>query len=231
VFLAERVLRFSLGKVLMGACRQLNDTVSGIAARPSVIARKHAAMHTRGDATWPCHPHEPACHCPDSHAAVPLCRCGPGRFRQPAGAAARRPARDAAAGRLVLLHRDRAGIRPHRTAPRAQPRTRWAGPRAGVWRKHAAGPMGAHIWAPELHHIDGKWYLYFTAGRADAPIWDIRLYVLENARREPAGRRVDRARPVEDRLGIVRARRHHVRAGRPALPAVDAAPERGRRST
>jgi GH43 family beta-xylosidase len=36
--------------------------------------------------------------------------------------------------------------------------------------------MSHHIWAPELHFIDGKWYLYFTAGRADA-IWDIRLYV------------------------------------------------------
>ncbi len=47
-----------------------------------------------------------------------------------------------------------------------------------IWRKHAAGPMSHHIWAPELHRIDGKWYLYFTAGRADA-IWEIRLYVLE----------------------------------------------------
>src|SRR5690606_27650994 len=26
-----------------------------------------------------------------------------------------------------------------------------------IWRKHPTGPMGAHIWAPELHHIDGKW--------------------------------------------------------------------------
>jgi len=55
-----------------------------------------------------------------------------------------------------------------------------------VWRKHAAGPMSHHIWAPELHRIDGKWYLYFTAGRADA-IWDIRLYVLENASDDPFG--------------------------------------------
>jgi GH43 family beta-xylosidase len=47
-----------------------------------------------------------------------------------------------------------------------------------VWRKHAKGEMGAHIWAPELHRIDGKWYIYFTAGRAEA-IWEIRLYVLE----------------------------------------------------
>jgi len=53
-----------------------------------------------------------------------------------------------------------------------------------IWRKHAAGPMSANIWAPELHHIDGKWYLYFTAGRADAPL-DIRLYVLENAAADP----------------------------------------------
>lgn len=53
-----------------------------------------------------------------------------------------------------------------------------------VWRKHASGPMSRHIWAPELHHIDGKWYLYFTAGREDAP-FDIRLYVLENASNNP----------------------------------------------
>ena len=53
-----------------------------------------------------------------------------------------------------------------------------------VWRKHASGPMSRHIWAPELHHIDGKWYLYFTAGREDAP-FDIRLYGLENASANP----------------------------------------------
>jgi GH43 family beta-xylosidase len=53
-----------------------------------------------------------------------------------------------------------------------------------VWRKHASGPMSYHIWAPELHRIDGKWYLYFSAGRAEA-IWDIRLYVLENSAANP----------------------------------------------
>jgi GH43 family beta-xylosidase len=61
-----------------------------------------------------------------------------------------------------------------------------------IWRKHAAGPMSAHIWAPELHFINGKWYLYFTAGRADA-IWDIRLYVLENSSTDPmAGEWIER---------------------------------------
>lgn len=49
-----------------------------------------------------------------------------------------------------------------------------------VWRKHERGPMSWHIWAPEIHHVDGKWYVYFAAGRAEA-VWDIRIYVLECA--------------------------------------------------
>jgi len=53
-----------------------------------------------------------------------------------------------------------------------------------VWRKHARGEMGAHIWAPEMHRIDGKWFIYFTAAPADR-IWEIRLYVLENASLDP----------------------------------------------
>ena len=57
-------------------------------------------------------------------------------------------------------------------------------PTREIWTRHAAGPMSAHIWAPELHRIDNKWFIYFTAGRADA-IWDIRLYVLENASADP----------------------------------------------
>jgi GH43 family beta-xylosidase len=59
-----------------------------------------------------------------------------------------------------------------------------AAPAKVVWRRHASGPMSANIWAPELHRIDGKWYLYVTAGRADAP-FDVRLYVLENAAANP----------------------------------------------
>jgi GH43 family beta-xylosidase len=53
-----------------------------------------------------------------------------------------------------------------------------------IWRKHAQGEMAVHIWAPEIHFIDGKWYIYFTAGRSD-DIWAIRLYVLENASANP----------------------------------------------
>jgi GH43 family beta-xylosidase len=59
-----------------------------------------------------------------------------------------------------------------------------AAPPKVVWRKHASGAMGAHVWAPEMHRIDGKWYIYFTAAPADK-IWEIRLYVLENASADP----------------------------------------------
>lgn len=53
-----------------------------------------------------------------------------------------------------------------------------------VWTKHARGPMSFHIWAPEIHFIAGKWYIYFAAGRAEA-VWNIRMYVLENASPNP----------------------------------------------
>ncbi|MEU1054320.1 glycoside hydrolase family 43 protein [Streptomyces sp. NPDC005876] len=53
-----------------------------------------------------------------------------------------------------------------------------------IWRKHATGAMGAHIWAPEIHRIDGKWYVYFAAAPAES-VWDIRIWVLENAHRDP----------------------------------------------
>lgn len=55
-----------------------------------------------------------------------------------------------------------------------------------IWRKHTTGPMGSHIWAPELHHIDGKWFIYFAAGGAEKEnVWHIRIYVLENAAANP----------------------------------------------
>lgn len=53
-----------------------------------------------------------------------------------------------------------------------------------AWRKYESGPMSANIWAPELHYIDGKWYIYFAAARAD-DIFDHRMYVLENNSANP----------------------------------------------
>ncbi|MCX3060874.1 glycoside hydrolase family 43 protein [Streptomyces beihaiensis] len=53
-----------------------------------------------------------------------------------------------------------------------------------IWRKHATGVMGAHIWAPEIHRIGGKWYIYFASAPAES-VWDIRIWVLENGNRDP----------------------------------------------
>ncbi|WP_232824767.1 glycoside hydrolase family 43 protein [Algibacillus agarilyticus] len=53
-----------------------------------------------------------------------------------------------------------------------------------VWRKHTTGPMSKHIWAPELHKIDDKWYIYFAASRAE-DIWHISMYALSNSSANP----------------------------------------------
>lgn len=53
-----------------------------------------------------------------------------------------------------------------------------------VWHKHKTGVMGHHIWAPELHKIDGVWYIYFAAGEAEN-IWNIRMWVLSNPSEDP----------------------------------------------
>ena len=47
-----------------------------------------------------------------------------------------------------------------------------------LWRKRDTGIMSLHIWAPEIHYIDGKWYIHYAAGDVD-DIWAIRPYVLE----------------------------------------------------
>ncbi|ARA75027.1 alpha-N-arabinofuranosidase [Pectobacterium brasiliense] len=67
-----------------------------------------------------------------------------------------------------------------------------------IWRKHERGPLSALIWAPELHVIHGKWYVYFAA----APTEDIkdglfqhRMFALECADGDPLkGNWVERGR-------------------------------------
>lgn len=46
-----------------------------------------------------------------------------------------------------------------------------------VWNAHPSGIMAKHIWAPEMHKINGVWYIYFAAG-SSSDIWAIRPYVL-----------------------------------------------------
>ncbi|MGK5679590.1 glycoside hydrolase family 43 protein [Actinoplanes sp. URMC 104] len=53
-----------------------------------------------------------------------------------------------------------------------------------IWRRPASGRMAGHIWAPELHRIDGRWYVYFAAGDSD-DVFRIRTYVLESPLADP----------------------------------------------
>ncbi len=53
-----------------------------------------------------------------------------------------------------------------------------------VWTMHGSGEMSKHIWAPEIHFLDGGWYIYFAAGRAE-DIWAIRPYVLHCTGEDP----------------------------------------------
>src|SRR5690625_2994297 len=47
-----------------------------------------------------------------------------------------------------------------------------------VWTPEPGAPNSAHIWAPEIHFIDGKWYVYFAASAGDME--EQRMYVIES---------------------------------------------------
>ncbi len=55
---------------------------------------------------------------------------------------------------------------------------------ATVWTPPSSGPNSMNIWAPELHFLEGKWYLYYTAG-ANPDLATQRTWVLENASPDP----------------------------------------------
>jgi len=56
-------------------------------------------------------------------------------------------------------------------------------PHRVVWTPPATGPNSRDIWAPELHYLGGKWYIYFAADDGDNKTH--RLWVLENASPDP----------------------------------------------
>lgn len=55
---------------------------------------------------------------------------------------------------------------------------------AVIWKRHDSGIMSEHIWAPEIHYLDDKWYIYFAAGEKEDK-WKIRPYVLECQGKDP----------------------------------------------
>jgi GH43 family beta-xylosidase len=55
--------------------------------------------------------------------------------------------------------------------------------RKTIWTPPATGPYSKDIWAPEIHFLAGKWYVYFAAD--DGHNKNHRLWVLENASPDP----------------------------------------------
>jgi GH43 family beta-xylosidase len=56
-------------------------------------------------------------------------------------------------------------------------------PKKTIWTPPVGTMYSKEIWAPEIHFIQGKWYMYFAAddGKND----NHRMYVLENASADP----------------------------------------------
>ena len=61
-----------------------------------------------------------------------------------------------------------------------------------VWAAPDTGWNRSNVWAPELKFLDGKWYIYYAAGRAGPPFVHQRSGVLESVSDDPQGRYVDR---------------------------------------
>ena len=56
-------------------------------------------------------------------------------------------------------------------------------PKKIVFTPPARGPYSKEIWAPEIHFLNDKWYIYFAADSGANP--GHRLWVLENSARDP----------------------------------------------
>ncbi|WP_435011427.1 family 43 glycosylhydrolase [Tundrisphaera lichenicola] len=78
------------------------------------------------------------------------------------------------------------------------------GERKVAWTPPAQGPTSKELWAPELHQLDGKWYIYVAAD--DGENANHRMYALENPSKDPfEGEFTLKAKvfdPAEDRWAI-----------------------------
>lgn len=53
-----------------------------------------------------------------------------------------------------------------------------------IWYARKDGIMARHIWAPEIHEINGRIYIFFAAGNKD-DVWHIRPYMLRLEGKDP----------------------------------------------
>ena len=65
-------------------------------------------------------------------------------------------------------------------------------PRVTVWKRPENGPNSRDIWAPELHFLRGKWFVYYTATSDDRSDNNRRVFALEAATADPQGAYIER---------------------------------------
>lgn len=61
-----------------------------------------------------------------------------------------------------------------------------------VWTAPDTGWNRGNVWAPELHFIDGRWYIYYAAGKPGSPFTSQRAGVLQSVDANATGAYVDR---------------------------------------
>lgn len=73
-----------------------------------------------------------------------------------------------------------------------------------AWKPSKPGPNVRSLWAPEMHRINGRWYIYFTAAETTHDDDAHRgVFVLENASPDPMrGKWIDRGRVNTAHPGI-----------------------------
>lgn len=74
-----------------------------------------------------------------------------------------------------------------------------------VWRRPETGPNARDVWAPELHFLRGKWWVYYTATSQDGSDANRRVFALEAQTPDPQGAYSDRGQilvPGEDVYAI-----------------------------
>lgn len=69
-----------------------------------------------------------------------------------------------------------------------------------VWRAKSGQPYSHQTWAPELYHLDGRWYIYFAASNGRNSTH--RLYVLEADQPQGPYRFKGQISPATDRWAI-----------------------------
>ncbi|MDQ1512583.1 MAG: hypothetical protein QOC59_425 [Microbacteriaceae bacterium] len=72
------------------------------------------------------------------------------------------------------------------------------GKQVRIWDYPADGPSCADVWAPELHRIGDRWYVYFAATTCDKNNDNHRMFALESTSADPLGGYVEKGEVADE---------------------------------